>query len=160
VLPLHTYTIRYLNRYSTEYLGGTIQLSSMAARLRLLSSAVKARLLSSITVIPRLLSSEVNARLTWLMCYLLIYMRPLLLNEPFVVTVETSVRITIELLLLAMQRSIVAFPWKCLFWIPKTCNNTIGVEPSCSASRQIITSFTGHTGSTNLSLISTALLGR
>jgi hypothetical protein len=30
------------------------------------------------------------------MCYLLIYLRPLLLNEPFVVTVETSVRITIE----------------------------------------------------------------
>jgi hypothetical protein len=87
----------------------------MAARLRLLSSAVNARLLSSITVISRLLSSKVNARLTWLMCYLLVYLRPLLLNEPFVVTVETSVRITIELLLLAMQ---VAFPWKCLSWIP------------------------------------------
>jgi hypothetical protein len=116
-IHLYTYTIRCLNRCSTEYLGGTIQLSPMAARLRLLSSAVNARLFSSITVIPRLLSSEVNAILTWLMCYLLIYLWPLLLNEPFVVTVETSVRITIDLLLLAMQRSIVAFPWKSLSWI-------------------------------------------
>jgi hypothetical protein len=114
VLPLYTYTIRHLNRCSTEYLGGSIQLSPMAARLRFLSSAVNARLLSSITVIPRLTSSEVNARLTWLMCCLLIYLRPLLLNEPFVVTVETPVRITIELLLLAIQRSIVAFPRKYL----------------------------------------------
>jgi hypothetical protein len=64
-----------------------------------------------------LLSSVVNARLTQRMCYLLIYLRPLLLNEPFVVTVDTAVRITIELLLVAMQRSIVAFPWKYLFWI-------------------------------------------
>jgi hypothetical protein len=118
VLPLYTYTVRYPTCCSTEYFGGTIQLSPMAARLRLTSFAVNARLLSSITVIPRLLSSEVNARQTWLMCYLLIYIRPLLLNEPFVVTVETSVRIIVELLLLAMQRSIVAFPWKCLFWIP------------------------------------------
>jgi hypothetical protein len=90
---------------SPEYLGGTIQLSPMAARLRLLSLAVNARLLSSITVIPRL---------TWRMCSLLIHLRPLLLNEPFAVTVETSVRITVELLLLAMQRSIVAFPWESL----------------------------------------------
>jgi hypothetical protein len=56
----------------------------------------------------RLLSSEVNARL-------LIYLRALLLNEPFVITVDTPVRITTELLLLPRQGSIVAFPWKYLF---------------------------------------------
>jgi hypothetical protein len=65
--------------------------------------------------ISRILSLAVNAGLTWLMCYLLIYLQLLLLSEPFVVTVETSVRIMIELLLLAMQRSVVAFPWKYLF---------------------------------------------
>jgi hypothetical protein len=43
---------------------------------------------------------------------LLICLRPLLLNETFVVTVETPVRITIELLLLPMQRAVLAFPWK------------------------------------------------
>jgi hypothetical protein len=72
---------------------------------RLLPSEVNARLLSS-EVSARLLSSEINARLTWRMCYLLIYLRALLLNEPFVVTVDTSVRVTMELLLLPTQRSI------------------------------------------------------
>jgi hypothetical protein len=66
----------------------------------------------------RLLSLAVNVRLTWRMCYLLIYVQALLLNEPFVVTVDTSLRVTMELLLLPMQRSVVAFPWKHLFWIP------------------------------------------
>jgi hypothetical protein len=58
------FTIQYLDCFSTIYVGESIQLSLMAARLRVLSSAVNARLLSSLTVIPRLLSSEVNARLT------------------------------------------------------------------------------------------------
>jgi hypothetical protein len=80
----------------TSSVGESIQLSSMAARLRLTSTAT-------------------IQRLTWRMCYLHIYLRPLLLNEPFVVTVDTSVRVIIELLLLAMQPSIVAFPWKYLF---------------------------------------------
>jgi hypothetical protein len=44
----------------------------------------------------------------------------LLLSEPFVVTVETPVRITMELFLLPMQRAVLAFPWKDLFWIPNT----------------------------------------
>jgi hypothetical protein len=35
-----------------------------------------------------------------------LYSRPLLCNGPFVVTVDTPVRITMELLLLPMQRSI------------------------------------------------------
>jgi hypothetical protein len=73
--------------------------------VRLLSLAVNVGLLS-LAVNVRLLSSKVNVRLTWLMCYLLIYLRLLLLNEPFVVTVDTSVRVTMELLLLPMQRSI------------------------------------------------------
>jgi hypothetical protein len=34
------------------------------------------------------------------------YVRALLRNEPFVITVDTSVRVTMELLLLPMQRSI------------------------------------------------------
>jgi hypothetical protein len=79
-----------------------------AAISRLLPSEVNARLLSlavnvgllSLAANARLLPSEVNARLTWLICYLLIYLRPLLLNGPFFVTVETSVRVTVELLLL------------------------------------------------------------
>jgi hypothetical protein len=50
--------------------------------------------------LPSLSSMAVNAGLTRRMCYLLIYLRPLLLNEPFVVTVDTPVRITTELLLL------------------------------------------------------------
>jgi hypothetical protein len=100
-----------------------VRLLSSEVDARLLSSEVDARLLSS-EVNVRLLSSEVNARLlpsaanvrlTWLMCYLLIYLRPLLLSEPFVVTVETSVRVTVELLLLPKQRSVVAYPWKYLF---------------------------------------------
>jgi hypothetical protein len=90
------FTIQYLDCFSTICVAESIQLSLMAARLRVLSSAVNARLLSSITVIPRLLFSEVNARLTF-ECNPLLYMRPLLCNEPFVVAVETSVRITVEL---------------------------------------------------------------
>jgi hypothetical protein len=69
------------------------------------SPEVTARLLS-LAVNVGLLSSAANVRLTWLMCYLLIYLRPLLLNEPFVITVDTSVKVTMELLLLPMQRSI------------------------------------------------------
>jgi hypothetical protein len=114
--------------------GESIQLSSMAARLRLFSLAVNARLLSSFTVIPRL---------TWRMCYLFIYLRPLLLNEPFVVTVETSVRVTMEVLLLAIQRSIVAFPWKCLFWIPKTCNNIVQYFPHNVSRYSVVSIKTG-----------------
>jgi hypothetical protein len=98
------FTIQYLDCFSTLCVGESIQLSLMAARLRVLSPAVDARLLSP----------EVNAGLTF-ECNPLLYMRPLLRNEHYVVTVETSVRITIELLLLAMQRFIVAFPWKYLF---------------------------------------------
>jgi hypothetical protein len=81
-------TIRYLDCFSTICVSEPIQLSLIAARLRLLSS-------------------EVNARP-------LIYLRALLLNEPFVITVDTPVRITIELLLLPRQWSS-AFPWKYLF---------------------------------------------
>jgi hypothetical protein len=70
------FTIQYLDCFSTIYVGESIQLSLMAARLRVLSPAVNARLLSlevnarllSSEVNARLLSSEVNARLTWLMC--------------------------------------------------------------------------------------------
>jgi hypothetical protein len=51
---------------------------------------------------------------------LLLCLWSLLLNEPFVVTVETPVRITIELLLLHMQRAVLEFPWKYLFWIQNT----------------------------------------
>jgi hypothetical protein len=69
-----------------------------------LSLAVVGSRLSSTATIPRL-SFECNP---------LLYMWPLLRNEPFVMTVETPVRITIELLLLPMQRSS-AFPWKYLF---------------------------------------------
>jgi hypothetical protein len=43
---------------STIYVGESIQLSPLTARLRL----------SSLATISRLLSSEVNARLVWLMC--------------------------------------------------------------------------------------------
>jgi hypothetical protein len=90
-------------------------LTSSVGKSIQLSLAVAGSRLSSTATIPRLLSSEVNARPTWIMCYFLIYLLPLLLNEPCVVTMETSVRITIELLLLAMKRSIVALPWKYLF---------------------------------------------
>jgi hypothetical protein len=38
--------------------------------------------------------------------FLLLYVRALLLNEPFVITVDTSVAVTMELLLLPMQRFI------------------------------------------------------
>jgi hypothetical protein len=34
--------------------------------------------------------------------------------------VDTSVTVTMELLLLPIQWSILAFPWKYLFWIPDT----------------------------------------
>jgi hypothetical protein len=67
------FTIQYLDCFSTIYVSESIQLSLMVARLRVLFSAVNARLLSPNTVIPRLLSSEVNARL-------LIYLWALLLN--------------------------------------------------------------------------------
>jgi hypothetical protein len=73
--------------------------SNYLLRIHLYTSvATVPRLLSSSTVIPRLL----------------IYLRALLLNEPFVLTVDTPVRITVELLLLPKRRSSV-FPWKCLF---------------------------------------------
>jgi hypothetical protein len=39
--------------------------------------------------------------------FLLIYVRALILNEPFIITMDTSVRVTMELLLLPMQRSTV-----------------------------------------------------
>jgi hypothetical protein len=96
----HSYTLKYNHRHLQYHLASVSNLT-----LTLLSLQVNVRLLS-LDVSVGLLSLAVNVRLTWLMCYLLIYLRPLLLNEPFVVTVDTSVRVTMELLLLPMQRSI------------------------------------------------------
>jgi hypothetical protein len=72
--------------------------SNVSISVQLTSISADAGLqLSSVATIPTLLSSEVNARL-------LIYLRALLLNEPFVITVDTPVRITAELLLFPRQR--------------------------------------------------------
>jgi hypothetical protein len=75
--------------YTVQSLHFTIQLLLMAGSR-----------LSSTATIPRL-SFECNPPL--------IYLRPLLLNEPFLITVDTPVRITTELLSLPRQRS-PAFP--------------------------------------------------
>jgi hypothetical protein len=93
--------------------GPILNAYNSAAISRLLPSEVNARLLSlavnvgllTLAVNVRLLSSKVNVRLL-ANVFLLIYVRGLLLNEAFVITVDTSVTGTMELLLLPMQRSI------------------------------------------------------
>jgi hypothetical protein len=61
---------------------------------------------------PQLSSAAAMPRLSFSQCITFLYLWPLLRVEPSVVTVETPVRITIPQLLLPMQRSVLAFPWK------------------------------------------------
>jgi hypothetical protein len=95
-------TVKYHFTIQLSLMAARLRLSSTAVRLRLWSSVVNARLLSSITVIPRL---------TLQMQYLLISLQPLLINEPFVITVSEEKRLLSQAI--PTQRfTVITLPWK------------------------------------------------